>query len=631
MGDPFAAFAVAGHHGGLPDRGDKTNDGGGTLWARLNKHLTGGNDPSAWKTEIEIPAKARFPAWLAAEKDARRLAMYTRMLFSCLVDADYLDTETAIQGGQPRGEGETPERLLEKLNTHVAPWLEAPANDLCAKRSAILARCLRGGEDERGLYTLTVPTGGGKTLSSLAFALSHAAKHGMKRVIYVIPYTSIIEQNADVFAKVLGEENVLEHHSQVEFADDGEETPEAYRKRLACENWDAPVVVTTAVQFFESLYAAKTSKCRKLHHIANSVVIFDEAQTIPVPFLMPCVSAIGELVQHYGVTAVLCTATQPALGRLFKQLAPTLVQREIAPDPDGLFDDFRRVSFRREGVFTSEELAERLAEAEQVLCIVNTRKRAQQVYEGLPEEGRFHLSTLMIPTDREETLDVIRARLRNGQVCRVVSTSLVEAGVDVDFPSVWRELAGLDSILQAAGRCNREGKRSAAESVVHVFETEGKFPTSMMQQREAATEVMGEFEEINTRPAIRAYFDRLLWVKGDDALDEKQILNSERACTFRKTAEAFRLIDADTCTVYVPNEGNAEDIAQLRAGLYSRALIRRLGRSGVNVYRHEYEKLVSAAVVEDYGQDGFGILIQPDAYNSKCGLSTEVGDGFLSK
>ena len=189
--------------------------------------------------------------------------MYTRMLFSCLVDADYLDTETAIQGGQPRGKGETLERLLEKPNAHVAPWLEAPANDLCAKRSAILARCLHGGEDEQGLYTLTVPTGGGKTISSLAFALSHAVKHDLQRVIYVIPYTSIIEQNADVFAKVLGEENVLEHHSQVEFADDGEETPEAYKKRLACENWDAPVVVTTAVQFFESLYAARDLEVQK--------------------------------------------------------------------------------------------------------------------------------------------------------------------------------------------------------------------------------------------------------------------------------------------------------------------------------------------------------------------------------
>ena len=629
LGDSFAAFAVAGHHGGLPDRGDKTNDGGGTLWARLNKRLTGGNDPSAWKTEIEIPVKIHFPAWLTAEKDARRLAMYTRMLFSCLVDADYLDTETAIQGEQPRGEGETMERLLEKLNAHVAPWLQAPANDLCAKRSAILARCLRGGEDERGLYTLTVPTGGGKTISSLAFALSHAVKHGLRRVIYVIPYTSIIEQNADVFAKVLGEENVLEHHSQVEISDDGEETPEAYKKRLACENWDAPVVVTTAVQFFESLYAAKTSRCRKLHNIANSVVIFDEAQTIPVPFLMPCVSAIGELVQHYGVTAVLCTATQPALGRLFKQLAPTLVQHEIVPDPDGLFDYFRRVSFRRECVFTPEELAERLAETTQVLCIVNTRKRARQVFESLPEEGRFHLSTLMVPTDRERTLAVIRARLQNGQVCRVVSTSLVEAGVDVDFPSVWRELAGLDSILQAAGRCNREGKRSAAESVVHVFEAEGKFPASMMQQREAATTVMKEFEEINTRPAIQAYFKRLLWMKGDKELDAKRILNSERAYTFQNTARKFKLIDVDTCTVYVPNAENAEDIAKLRMGLYSKALIRRLGRSSVNVYRHEYEKLVSAAVVEDHGQDGFGILIQEDQYDPQCGLATEADDAFL--
>lgn len=627
--DCVAAFAVAGHHGDLPDMGCGSDDGGGTLWARLNKPLTGGNDPSAWKNEIEIPEKICYPAWLETEKDARRLAMYTRMLFSCLVDADYLDTETAIQGGQPRGKGETLERLLEKLNAHVAPWLEAPANDLCAKRSAILARCLHGGEDEQGLYTLTVPTGGGKTISSLAFALSHAVKHHLQRVIYVIPYTSIIEQNADVFAKVLGEENVLEHHSQVEFADDGEETPEAYKKRLACENWDAPVVVTTAVQFFESLYAAKTSKCRKLHNIANSVVIFDEAQTLPLPFLIPCVSAIGELVQHYGVTAVLCTATQPALGRLFKQLAPTLVQHEIVPDPDELFDCFRRVSFCREGVFTPEKLAERLTETAQVLCIVNTRKRARQVYESLPEEGRFHLSTLMIPTDREKTLNAIRTRLQNGKTCRVVSTSLVEAGVDVDFPSVWRELAGLDSILQAAGRCNREGRRSAAESVVHVFEAEGRFPASMTQQREAATKVMEEFEEINTRPAIRAYFKRLLWVKGDEALDAKQILSSERACTFQSTAKVFRLIDADMCTVYVPNADNAEDIARLRARLYSKALIRRLGRSGVNVYRHEYEKLVSAAVVEDYGQDGFGILIQPDTYDPKCGLSTEAEDAFL--
>ena len=632
LDDMHAAFAIAGHHGGLPDLGTRLSLDDGTLCARLNKKLTGGDDPSAWRSEISLPTGVQLtPPWLP-RNDVRLTAMYIRMLFSCLVDADFLDTERALSKEEkPRGIGDSMPALLEKLQAHVAKWLEEPKSDLCALRNEVLRRCLRGSEDPQGLYSLTVPTGGGKTVSSLAFALSHAVKHGMKRIIYVIPYTSIIDQNAKVFQEILGDENVVEHHSQVDLPDTDAETPDALRKRLACENWDAPVIVTTAVQFFESFYAAKPGRCRKLHNVANSVVIFDEAQTLPISLMRPCVSVIDQLVQHYGVTAVLCTATQPALGRLFKQLAPTLVQREIAPDPDGLFDDFRRVSFQREGVFTPEELAGRLAEVEQVLCIVNTRKRAQQVYERLPEEGRFHLSTLMIPTDREETLNVIRARLRNGQVCRVVSTSLVEAGVDVDFPSVWRELAGLDSILQAAGRCNREGKRSAAESVVHVFDAEGDPPRSMMQQREAATKVMGEFEEINTRPAIRAYFNRLLWVKGDDALDAKRILNSERACTFRKTAEAFRLIDADTCTVYVPNEGNAEDIAQLRAGLYSRALIRRLGRSSVNVYQNEYKNLVFAGIVEDHQEDGFGILIQPDAYKPKCGLSTEVGDGFLAK
>lgn len=629
LGDGFAAFAVAGHHGGLPNYGNKFDNDGGTLYARLNKPLTGGNDPSAWKTEIEIPAEKPFPAWLEAAQNAQTIAMYTRMLFSCLVDADFLDTETAMQGKQPRGEGEPLARLLEKLNAYVAPWLASPANALCAQRNAVLARCLRGGEDARGLYTLTVPTGGGKTLSSLAFALSHAVKHGLKRVIYVIPFTSIIEQNADVFAKVLGAENVLEHHSQVEVANDDEETPEAYQKRLACENWDAPIIVTTAVQFFESLYAAKPSRCRKLHNIANSVVIFDEAQTLPLPFLRPCVSAISELVQHYGVTAVLCTATQPALGKLFHDLPSNLAQREIVPDPDALFDTFRRVSFQREGIFAPEELSKRLAEHQQVLCIVNTRKRARQVYENLPEEGHFHLSTLMTPKDREKTLSIIRTRLQSRQTCRVVSTSLVEAGVDIDFPSVWRELAGLDSILQAAGRCNREGKHNAKESIVHIFEAQGKSPILLEQPRQAAEAVMRDFAEINTRPAIRSYFEQLLWTKGEAALDAKQILRSEQDLAFQKTAENFHLIEDDSRTVYVPDAENEEDIAQLRMGLYSKTLIRRLGRSSVNVYRAEYDKLVSAAVVEDHGKDGFGILIQADQYNPQCGLQTDVQDGLL--
>ena len=633
-GDPMAAFAVAGHHGGLPDFGSRGDTDGGTLCSRLNKPLTGGDDPSAWKQEIVLPSSIPMPSWAVNCQEGRVQALYTRMLFSCLVDADFLDTETALQGQQPRGGYASLGELLQKLQSHVAPWLKKPKNELCAKRSDILRRCLQGGEEEKGLFTLTVPTGGGKTVSSLAFALTHAVRHGMKRVVYVIPYTSIIEQNAKVFAEILGPENVLEHHSQTELADEkgDSETPEARRRRLACENWDAPVIVTTAVQFFESLYAAKTSRCRKLHNLAGSVVIFDEAQTLPVPFLKPCVSAIGELVRHYGVTAVLCTATQPELGRLFNELAPELSIREIAPEPDELFEFFRRVSFQREGQLANEELAARLTETEQVLCIVNTRKRAREIFQLLPEEGRFHLSTLMTPQDRKRVLDAVRERLKERKPCRVVSTSLVEAGVDVDFPAVWREVAGLDSILQAAGRCNREGKRPAAESIVHIFHADGRIPRMLKLNVAAAESVLADYEDVNTRPAIHAYFQTLLWAKGDVALDEKNILQSESSFTFRETAERFHLIDANTVTIYIPAKADAADIQALRDGQFSKALLRRLSRGAVNLYAQECSKLAEGGALELHTDDGYAILLNGKLYSDECGLEigSEGGEGFFA-
>ena len=621
-GDPMAAFAVAGHHGGLPDRGGKSAADDGTLFARLNKTLSGGDDPSAWKQEIVLNGAPSMPEWAEKCRDGRVQAMYTRMLFSCLVDADFLDTENALQGPQPRGGYVPLETLWEKLQGRVAPWLKEPKTELCAKRNDILRRCLQGGEEEKGLFTLTVPTGGGKTVSSLAFALSHAVRHGMERIIYVIPYTSIIEQNAKVFAEILGEENVLEHHSQTELADEtgDAETPEARRRRLACENWDAPVIVTTVVQFFESLYASKTSRCRKLHHLANSVMIFDEAQTLPVPYLRPCVSAIGELVRHYGATAVLCTATQPELGQIFQKLAPELSLREIAPDPDELFDFFRRVSFQQDGERTNEELAARLTETERALCIVNTRKRAREVFRLLPEEGRFHLSTLMTPQDRKRVLAVIKKRLEDEKPCRVVATSLVEAGVDVDFPTVWREVAGLDSILQAAGRCNREGKNPAEESIVHVFRSDGKIPSMIKTNVAAAESVLHQFEEINTRSAIHAYFQQLLWAKGDAALDEKRILESESAFTFRNTAEKFHLIDENTLTIYIPSKADSGDIQALRDKQFSKGLLRRLSQSAVNLYDTECQKLMENGALEMFAEDGYAILLNPNRYSDECGL-----------
>lgn len=507
-GDMHAAFAIAGHHGGLPDLGTRLSLDDGTLCARLNKKLTGGDDPSAWRSEISLPTGVQLtPSWLP-RNDVRLTAMYIRMLFSCLVDADFLDTERALSKEEkPRGIGDSMPALLEKLQAHVAKWLEEPKSDLCALRNEVLRRCLRGSEDPQGLYSLTVPTGGGKTVSSLAFALSHAVKHGMKRIIYVIPYTSIIDQNANVFRDILGDENVVEHHSQVDLPDTDAETPDALRKRLACENWDAPVIVTTAVQFFESFYAAKPGRCRKLHNVANSVVIFDEAQTLPISLMRPCVSVIDQLVQHYGVTAVLCTATQPELLSIFSGFTAGTRIQELVPDPDALFSSLRRVTFQQDGMVSDEELAARIRQENAVLCIVNSRKQARSLYEALPEEGRFHLSTLMNAIDRERTIATIRERLDKKQCCRVISTSLIEAGVDVDFPTVYRELAGLDSILQAAGRCNREGKEAARTASSTSTRPNTRFHPSCAQTLKAAAQCCAYMQRTSAaaKPSTRIF------------------------------------------------------------------------------------------------------------------------------
>ena len=384
-----------------------------------------------------------------------------RMLYSCLVDADYLDTEQFMATEQiTRGQGDSLSSLLLQLKRYIEPWFP-PKNDLNRMRCEILQSCIDAGAAPRGLYTLTVPTGGGKTISSMAFALHHGVKHHMDRVIYVIPYTSIIEQTADIFRGIFGEKNVVEHHSNanLDIREDGPESQ--YGNARAVENWDAPIIVTTAVQFFESMYANRPSKCRKLHSIANSVIIFDEAQMLPVAQLRPCVAAIVKLVERFRATAVLCTATQPVLNDLFREYAPAYEPREICHDIPKMFERFRRVRFEHIGIIDADGLADRLSQLPQVLCIVNSRKSAQAICGKIPSEGSYHLSTLMVPWHRMQVLAEIRERLGNGLPCRVISTSLIEAGVDVDFPAVYRELAGLDSILQAAGRTVQSGEPEA--------------------------------------------------------------------------------------------------------------------------------------------------------------------------
>lgn len=628
---PHAAFAIAGHHSGIPDGGtrlDSPDDP--TLFGRSKKKLPT-YDPWA---EITLP-QSRVPSW--ANHDTLSSVFFTRMLYSCLVDADFIDTETFMNGcSVPRGEGDSIPTLLARMRAQAERYLGSTAvSPVSQKRNEVLRACLSHGQNwEQGLYTLTVPTGGGKTFASLAFALEHAAAHHLDRIIYVIPYTSIIDQTVDVFSRLLGEENVLAHFASADYklVEKEDLTPAQYRQLLASENWDAPVIVTTAVQFFESLYANRSSRCRKLHNIANSIVIFDEAQALPNDYLLPCISAIDQLVQHYHTTAVLCTATQPALGALFQKICSPLISKEISPAPEQLYEVLRRVTLQDLGTLEQSVLEERLSSHEQVLCVVNRRKTAQSLFAALPPEGSYCLTTLLCPTDRQRQLAEIRSRLSAGLPCRVISTSLIEAGVDVDFPAAYREYIGLDSLLQTAGRCNREGRRRMEESIVSYFQLDGSPTPQMLRANVSALNaVVRHFPQPDTSKAIQRYFHELYGIRNN--FDKKGILDAFQkgrngcALPFAQVAESFHLIENSTRTVYIPVGDGAKLCEKLRNGFYGRSLLRQLGKYSVECYPDQFDALNAAGALELL-ENGAAILTDTSKYSPSTGLTMDIETGI---
>lgn len=618
----WAASCVAGHHGGLGDVGNQNFDqpGDPTLIGRIKKAAVKEIPPY----EVPIPLFP-VPDPPGYGVDGLTDSHLTRFLYSCLVDADYLDTESFMSGGVRRETRyDSMPCLLEMLERYVSGWWE-PIEELNKLRCDVLRACMEEGGLDRGLFTLTVPTGGGKTIASMAFALRHAVQHGMDRVIYVIPYTSIIEQTADVFRGIFGAENVVEHHSNAVGRMEDCEDAAQYRFAGATENWDAPIIVTTAVQFFESFYANRPSKCRKLHNVANSIVIFDEAQMLPAEHLKPCVAAISALAKLFRSSAVLCTATQPVIDDLLHKYVPECAAVELCPHVGEMFRRFRRVTFAREGMLDAGMLAERLAEYAQVLCIVNSRKAAQEVYSMLPPEGSYHLSTLMYPAHRRAVLATVRDRLKRGLVCRVVSTSLVEAGVDVDFPAVYREMAGLDSILQAAGRCNREGKRNPEESVVTVFEGVSATPPLLKMNIGAAREVLKQGVDPADPETVERYFRQYRSLLGESNLDKAGVVSAfEKGISgcilpFCTVAERFHLIDDCTRTIYIPDGEGEALVDRIRSGERTRILFRRLGQFGVSVYEWQFQALLNAGNLEMVDDDN-AILLNKDLYVQKTGL-----------
>lgn len=511
-----------------------------------------------------------------------------------------------------------------------------PENEINKKRTETLKACIAQADSKQGFFKLTIPTGGGKTESSMAFALNHAAKHGLQRVIYVIPFTSIIEQNAGKFKESLGEENVLEHHSNFDWkkgsgtdsesADD--ETKEVMDKlKLASENWDIPIVVTTNVQFFESLFANKSSRCRKLHNIAKSVIIFDEAQMLPREYLDPCMLAVKELVQNYGVSAVFCTATQPALN----QRLPDVEFTELAPDPQALFDFYKRVQVTNIGKTPDSELIEKIQEHPQALCIVNTRKHAKGLFDQLKGEGNFHLSTLMCPVHRKEVLKTIRSLLadKSKPICRVISTQVMEAGIDVDFPVGFRALAGLDSIVQAAGRVNREMKRGVSD--IFVFDPETphikRKPIFIEQGARVAESILRDYgDNPESELAIGKYFELLYRLQSKDGFDVKKILacfhkdTDELDFDFKKAADEFRMIENNTVAVVIPYDEEAKKILeQARHHPFPYKFARQLQMYTVNIYEKEFERIQSKGVIETYNET-YEVLTHMDFYDEQTGL-----------
>ncbi|OGR02434.1 MAG: CRISPR-associated helicase/endonuclease Cas3 [Deltaproteobacteria bacterium RIFOXYA12_FULL_61_11] len=630
------AYVICGHHAGLPD------------WSNEHHQHADLEHRLAEKQHLERAQRGEIPGWLldqplptekAKGGTELSLSLWLRMLFSCLVDADFLDTEAFAdpEKGKQRKRYPSLAELLPIFDTFMDTITKSvqpsTVNEL---RAELLAACQNRATEAPGLFTLTAPTGTGKTLSSLAFALNHAVKHGKRRIIYVIPYTSIVEQTADQFRKIFGNA-VVEHHSNLDVDDPAKDNP---RSRLACENWDAPLIVTTAVQFFESLFSSRTSRCRKLHNVVNSVVILDEVQLLPPDFLTPVLEAIQELGRNYKVTFVLGTATQPAFtprqGFEFNfNGLPGL--REICTAPRRLHDALRRT--RVELIDHLDvplpwlDLAEKLLGHERVLCIVNRRDDARKLYELLPKKDSYHLSALMCGQHRSEVIAKIKAALASGEPVRVVSTQLIEAGVDLDFPVVYRALAGLDSIAQAAGRCNREGRLELGQ--VFVFQPDSAIPVGHLRQ---AAEIGRQLliEPCGDRLAperFEHFFRQLFWIHGE-RLDRHNILgylrnDSELRISFRSAAEHFHLIDEQgqaTVVVLHGEEGARLGAFLVRLGA-ERFLLRKLQRYTVNVPRRMHHELLQRGAIEEV-HPGIYLQRQGGLYDQNLGLCADLAGIF---
>lgn len=669
----LAAFAIYGHHVGIPSAETIQKLGQAVQDEVATWNIT--EMPPDLKSAFErdglaIPKVKRNAK--APLKEKHRFSIAVRMLFSALCDADFIDTEAhfnkyVAEITRPTPPLLEPHKALDVLLNHIQakPKPEDTNGKVVYEaRQRVLRDCLNEAEQDKRLFTLTAPTGSGKTLASLAFALKHAAapNHDLRRVIVVIPYLSIIEQTASEFRKifepVFGPQYVLEHHSMADrtrsgATENGNEEKDAEwenerRRRLLSENWDAPLVVTTSVQFFESLFANKPTTCRKLHNIAKSIVYFDEAQTLPTGLAISTLGTLNALMKDYGVTVVFGTATQPAFKSLSNHIPDGWQPREIIQDTEDIFNRLKRVAPVWPSSRTEKmewiEVAGELAGHNQALCVVNLKKHAAELTRGmlesLPKEfhdSLFHLSTALCPAHRQAVLKKVRALLAKGEKVYLIATQCIEAGVDVDFPVVWRAMAPLESLAQAFGRCNREGRLRMEECEARIFvPMDDDIPMPGYQQ--AASVAASHFwkADLHSPEVFDSYFSKLYSdqdIGGEGSRLQRELRDSIDYLKFPDIAERYRLISSDTVSVIVPytehgiKACNALQFKNLNIKAL-RALMFQAQPYIVNVYRNQLfrDKNISSRVIPVSGDRKSGWYVWTGKYDDRFGLLTKLSD-----
>lgn len=640
---PLMEYCIAGHHTGLMDGGTVAdNSDSPTLNGILKRadEYTGDSDYSAYATEIEfatLTQEERTPLYneLRSAKDPteliERYAFFTKYVFSCLTDADFLDTEIFCNKNVERGMSGDFKKALDKLNRELS---DMPSdNPLRQARSRIQQQAFDNSVNKSHISILDMPTGSGKTLCSLKLAL----ESGKKRIIYVIPYTSIIEQTANKFEKMFGDVlPVLQHHSNYSYDGNTEEEKKTAEKlKRTCENWDAPLIITTSVQFFQSIYHYKGSALRKLHNLRDSVIVFDEIHLIPTELLRPCLKAVGYITKYLNSEALFLSATMPDYSKLFDKFLPDVNYNKLVTDRTN-FKYFKKCEYKDMGRTTLETIAENASRCKNALIVVNTKKTAAELY-SLDQGEKYHLSANMTPAHRSRVIEVVRNKLENGEHITVVSTSLVEAGVDLDFNTVFRQLSGLDSILQAGGRCNREGKDD--KGYVYVFDIDETYRkgSDLAMRINKTKGLLEKYQDITSYDFIKEYYDGIFnfnqsriaensiakYNEQSNSFD-RQGLMSPYSIPFRSYAMQFEYISADTISIVIddPNDQTCHELVEtLRNGDMS--VRRALQKYSVSVYMNVFKDLYSQGVLNDHGT-GIFILENQSYYNNETGLTTEA-------